>query len=1139
MKYYLPVLVLVFVLSSCKKEEVVAEKESPAPGVIPAWELVSPLVEVRPLAERTGSGEGFVRISGDESGIDFENKLEEENVRNYLLNGAGMAVADYDQDGLPDLFLVCQDGPNKLYRQVAPWKFEDVTTGVGILDQEAWGSGATFADMDNDGHLDLIVCNKGKANEFYQSDGKGRFIGGLFTLAEPGNASPTIAAPADYDRDGDLDLYIASNRLLHFSKVIGDSMEITQDASGRRRVPPPHDQHAQYNEGNILIELGTPDLLVRNDGGEPGQPPKLGSVAYRESGMSAAREHGLAAVWFDVNNDLWPDLYVSNDFSTPDHLYLNKGGSFDDVIGEMVAYTSFYSMGSDFADVNNDGHFDYFTTDMSSTTHYKQKTMMGPMENSAWFLDNLEPRQQMRNVLHVNTGTGKMLATEYFSHLDSTDWTWSALFGDLDNDGFEDLYITNGMERNIQNADMAQVSVEMIRAGASDEEVQRHLRSAPRLAEKNLAFRNEGDLHFEDVSDEWGLVQETVSHGAVLADLDRDGDLDIVANGMNEPLLLLRNDSAGGNAVLVSLVGKRSNRFGLGARITAYVGDGQHTRMMTAARGYASSGEPVAHLGLGEHEVIDRLVIQWPSGAVQTLEEVEVNRHYRVSEPDDAPKSPAPAKGLPEPSAEATFVEVTANESGLDFVHEENEFNDFSIQPLLPNKLSHFGPALASGDLNGDGLVDIFVGGAAGSAGQIFLQKSGGVFERKECAALVADAVSEDVDAVVFDADGDGDADLYVVSGGNRVESGHVSYRDRLYLNDGGEFVAGALPDLRESGGAVAAADVDQDGDLDLFVGSRIVPQNYPLAPLSRVLLNDGKGGFVSGQEISGMVTDARFVDVDGDSWEDLVLTQEWGCISIWRNVEGELRNIDATTGLAAHTGWWNGLGVGDIDGDGDPDFVATNFGVNNKYHATPTEPALLLVADFGGEGRVNLVEAIHEEGKVFPVRGKSCSTNAMPFLAKKFPTYHDFALADINQIYDTALKGEALELSATTLESQVVMNNGDGTFALKPLPGWAQLSPAFGSVLSDFNKDGHLDLVLAQNFFHPQRETGRMNSSLNLYLKGDGAGNFTAVSPIESGLNTRDDSRNMLLVPVGDEALLISAPNGGPLRSFRVQTGE
>ncbi len=1133
-------LVTVTPCACSRKEE---SNHAHAPEQLPKWQQLSTAVSFRPLAERKGgTTTSFTRLGKDETGISFRNHLERQNIRNYLLNGAGLTVGDIDNDGWPDLFLVCQDGPNRLYRQISPWKFEDITTAAGIEDHGAWGCGACFADMDNDGDLDLFVCNKGSANEFYLNSGNGHFIGGQFSLYSPQNASPTMAAPGDYDRDGDLDLYVAANRLFDFKELFNHKIEVIQDAlTGKRRVPPPFDEHCQYNEGNLLIELGSPDVLLRNGGGTPGKPPVLRSVPAAKSGLSPARDHGLAAVWFDINNDQWPDLYVSNDFSSPDHLYLNGGGSFSDVIGDVVPYTSFYSMGSDFADINNDGWIDYLSTDMSSTTHYKQKTMMGLMERSQWFLDNLEPRQQMRNVLHVNTGAGKFIAAEFYAGLDSTDWTWGAMFGDLDNDGLEDVYITNGMERNIQDADLAAQSIKLNAMGAPKETIREQIRNAPRLPEKNLAFRNLGDLRFAPANELWNLGSTTVSHGGLLCDIDRDGDLDIVANNMNEQLTLLRNESGPQKqSILVSLIGTKSNRFGLGARIVAQTATTKHTRILTSSRGYASGCEPVVHFGLGESANILKLTVFWPSGAEQTLENLATGHHYRISEPADAPASPPPPSPLHNPNPAVLFNELPPSATGIDFTHVENSIDDFTRQPLLPNKLSRFGPALCAGDFNGDGLDDVFVGGAAGAAGQIFLREKTGQFIMQPAVPGFTDyRHSEDIDAVCFDADNDRDQDLYVISGGNHSEAQSPLYQDRLYLNDGsGKFAlapAGTLPKMRESGSCVAAADIDHDGDTDLFVGARLIPGNYPMPPESKLLLNSG-GKFTSataaGIAPKGMVTDAIFSDIDSDGWMDLVICMEWGPVSIWRNTGGTFSNIDAGTGLKSLSGWWNGISTGDIDGDGDPDFIATNFGLNTKYHASAAHPALLYAADFGN-GRMNVVEAAHEEGKIYPVRGKSCSTNAMPFLQEKFPTFHDFALATIDDIYSPGQNDNALELKATILSSILILNMGKGSFEIRMLPTLAQLSPAFGSVMHDFNGDGHLDVVIGQNFYHPQRETGRMNAGLNVFLKGNGKGDLEAIWPSASGLLTRDDSRNLLALEDNGRTLLLSAPNNSRLRVF------
>ena len=1128
-------------LCACSRKE--NKQGMVTPDTLPEWKQLSELVSFRPLSERKEKqGTRFTRLGKQETGIDFQNHVERKNIRNYLLNGAGLTVGDIDNDGWPDLFLVCQDGPNRLYRQVAPWKFEDITKEAGIEDHNAWGCGACFADMDNDGDLDLFVCNKGAANEFYLNAGNSKFIGGRFSLYAPQHASPTMAAPADYDRDGDLDLYVTANRLFDFRELFNHKIEVIQDpVTGKRRVLPPFDEHCQYNEGNILVELGSPDILMRNDGGQPGAPPILRSVPYTKSGLSSERDHGLAAVWFDINNDQWPELYVSNDFSSPDHLYLNTGGTFSDVTADVVAYTSFYSMGSDFADINNDGWIDYLSTDMSSTTHYKQKTMMGLMERSQWFLDNLEPRQQMRNVLHINTGAGKFLAAEFFAGLDSTDWTWGAMFGDLDNDGLEDVYITNGMERNIQDADLAARAIQLNKIGAAKEKIREEIRNAPRLPEKNLALRNVGKLKFDPVNDSWNLNEETVSHGGLLCDIDRDGDLDIITNNMNEPVSLLRNESGPQQkAVLISLIGKTSNRFGLGARVVAQTENAMHTRILTSSRGYASGCEPVMHFGLGQSTSIRELTIFWPSGAQQVIKNLSTGYHYMISEPDNAPATAPPPKPLANPDLPVLFKELPASGTGLDFSHKENRVDDFANQPLLPNKLSHFGPALCAGDFNGDGLNDLFVGGAAGSPSQVFIAAKNGQFlAQPNGNTFNSSRDCEDVAAVAFDADNDGDEDIYVVSGGNHSTAKSPLYQDRLYLNGGsGTFMpapTGALPEMRESGSCVTATDIDRDGDVDLFVGSRFIPGNYPMPPTSRLLVNNG-GQFTistsSGLAPEGMITDALFSDIDADGWVDLITCMEWGPISVWKNTGGTFNNIDSRTGMASLRGWWNGISNGDIDNDGDPDFIATNFGLNIKYHASQTQPALLYAADFG-TGRMNVVEAEHTEGKIYPIRGKSCSTQAMPFLQEKFPTFHDFALATIDEIYAPEKNKDALKLKATTLSSVLILNMGKGKFQIRPLPALAQLSPAFGSVMHDFDGDGHLDAVIGQNFYHPQRETGRMNAGLNLFLKGNGKGDLKAIWPSSSGLLTRDDSRNLLILDDHTPPLLLSAPNNSRMRTF------
>mgnify|MGYP002631044126 CR=1 FL=1 len=1066
----------------------------------------------------------FTRLSANDTGIAFENKLRPEHIKNYLLLGAGVTVGDYDDDGLPDIFLCSQDGPNKLFRQTSAWQFEDVTKAAGISHQQGWSAGAAFADVDNDGDLDLFVCNKGNHNELYRNQGNGTFKGGFVQQSDPSNAAPTMPAFSDYDRDGDLDLYLTRTRLLSLQERFGYKIGLIQNEAGDWK---PHPKYGDEFEviAKTPRELGGHDQLFENTGLTETGIPRLVDVT-KKSGIIQTREHGLAAVWWDANNDDWPDLYVSNDFHTPDHLYLNQqDGTFTEVTTEVIPYTSWSSMGSDFADINNDGFLDYLSTDMSATTHFKQKTMMGAMIDTAWFLDNLEPRQYMRNVMLVNTGTGPFLECAQFAGIDSTDWTWSAIFGDLDNDGWEDVFFTNGIERNVNDSDLSIRMNALKKQGASFAEIQREMVDTPRHTEKNLAFKNNRDLTFLDMSSAWELDLDSVSHGAVFADLDRDGDLDLVVNNMNDPVAIYRNDiSNSSSSLLIQLRGTKSNRFGLGARVVAKTSHGQHTRIVTSSRGYMSGAEPLAHIGLGDTEVLESLEIHWPSGTLQSFRQVKAGQLLTITEPNTSSKPTLSKNTTP------LFTDFGAK-SGIDFTHHENDYDDFADQPLLPNRLSRFGPALAAGDCNGDGLDDLYLGGAASQAGAFYLQQSKGSFK---AVPFPSEPLHEDTDATFFDADGDGDLDLYVVSGGASAPARDPHYRDRLYMNDGkGAFVKAinnAMPLIDSSGSCVAAADFDKDGDQDLFVGSRFVPKNYPNASSSILLINGSKPQIKTLD--LGLVTAATWVDVNGDTWLDLLVTTEWGSPTLLLNQEGRLQGATARAGLIGYTGWWNGLAAADIDHDGDVDFVASNVGLNTKYQASAEKPVLLYAGDFVGDGTLRLIEATTKEGRILPVRGKSCSTHAMPHLASRFPTYRSFANATLTEIYTPDRLQRALELKATTLASMVFINDGKGHFKGQPLPPLAQLAPGFGIILQDLDGDKHLDCVMAQNFYHPQRETGRMNASLNVILKGNGKGSFQAMWPKESGLIYRDDSRGAIML---DQSTLVIGVNDGAPRVLKL----
>lgn len=1074
-----------------------------------------------PAAPATGK---FSSISPAESGIDFRNQLAPKHIKNYLLLGAGLTVGDYDGDGLPDLFLCNQDGPNQLYRQVAPWRFEDVTAAAGIRHLPGWSGGAAFADVDNDGDLDLFVCNKGNHNELYRNQGNGTFKGGYVQQPEPAKAAPTMAAFADYDRDGDLDLYLTRTRLFSVQEMFGYRIGLIQDEQGQWKAHPQYGDELELID-NIPRELGGRDQLFENTGITESGIPKFNDVTA-ESGISQALEHGLAAVWWDANNDNWPDLFVSNDFHTPDHLYLNqRDGSFKDVTSEAVPYTSWSSMGSDFSDINNDGLIDYLTTDMSATTHFKQKTMMGSMLDTAWLLDHLEPRQYMRNVMLINTGTPAFLESAQLGGIDSTDWTWAAQFGDLDNDGFEDVFFTNGIERNVNDSDLSIRMNELKKQGANFQEIQKAMVATPRHTEQNLAYQNQGDLTFEDVSQAWGLGAELVSHGAALADLDRDGDLDLVINNMNDPVSLYRNDlGTAGKSLLVQLRGKKSNHFGLGARLVARTAAATHTRMVTSSRGYMTGVEPVAHFGLGDTEKLESLEIHWPSGIVQTLDGLESGKLHTIHEP--AARSSSAKPNAPAPAAR---FQDHRQASGIEFTHRENNYDDFADQPLLPHRLSRLGPALVVGDGNADGLDDVYLGGAAGQAGALYLQVGDARWElAPNQDAFASDATHEDTGGVFLDWDADGDLDLYVVSGGASEKAATPHYRDRLYLNDGrGSFSKGSLATTPSASGSCAAAsDFDRDGDVDLFVGNRFIPQRYPHSGASTLLLN---GESVTSRPLDlGLVTDALWADVNGDGWQDLVVATEWGPVRILLNENGQLRDTTDDCQLAPYTGWWNRVAAADLDADGDLDLLATNLGLNTKYHATPKSPVAIYAGDFGENGTLRIVEAANKKGQLLPVRGKSCSTHAMPHLAEKFPTFHAFAAANLTDIYSKEGLDKALSREAVHLASSVFLNDGKGRFQVAPLPPLAQLAPGFGIVLKDLDGDQHIDAFIAQNFYHSQRETGRMNAGLGVFLNGRGDGSFDAVWPKASGLTLRDDCRGAALLRTSADPVIIVAVNSG-----------
>ena len=1091
-----------------------------------------------PLSERRGNSDGvlFESLPADRTGIDFIFEWEPPDPYKWIFDntvGGGVAIGDYDGDGRPDIYLLRPFIGSRLYRNLGGFRFEDVTASAGVADGGVWGMGATFADLDNDGDLDLYVCGYDSPNRLYENRGDGTFIERAEEAGLNFKGASVMMAFADYDRDGDLDGYLLTNRYIPATGQIIKA-ELTK-RDGHLVIPDELSDlvgiMVKPDGREKVIKIGQRDYFYRNNG-----DGTFGDVT-EEAGITGG-DMGLGVVWWDYNHDGWPDIYVSNDFYGADKLYRNNGdGSFTDVIEGSVPHTPWFSMGADVADINNDGLLDFMASDMAATTHYKAKANMGEMDEQSWFLTSARPPQYMVNSVYLNSGTSRFFEVSRLYGVGNTDWTWSVKFADFDNDGWVDLFVTNGMTRNWFNSDMRARLYAL--GGLKTEEGGRLFLEAPPLAERNLAFRNLRGSHFQKVEESWGLGHLGVSFGAALGDLDGDGDLDLMVNNFEEPVSVYRNQSSTGNLLQIRLLGTTSNSYGIGSRIHVKSGGSTQVRYLTLARGFASSDNPTVHFGLGEEETVDQLTVEWPSGRRQTLTALAANRFYTIREPSG---SAPDQKG--EGDQEPFFERIAASPL---LAHRETPYDDFADQRLLPNKMSQLGPGLAWGRIGEDGQEALYIGGASGQTGRIlFAEQIDADHPEEVRSPFRKDALSEDMGALFFDAESDGDLDLYVVSGGVDRWAFDKALGDRLYLNEGnGSFVESddALPRNSTSGSCVVGGDFDRDGDLDLFVGGRYIPRNYPLTPVSRLLRNKG-GKFEDVTEElapdlrnSGLVTGALWSDVDGDGWLDLLVTHEWGPVKLYRNVEGgALRDDTERTGLAERLGWWNGIVGGDLDHDGDIDYAVMNFGLNTKYHATLEQPTVLYYGDFGPYAGLRLVEAAYEDGQLFPVRGKSCSMEAMPHLSLNFDTFHKFASASLSRIYAPRDLRGAQRFEVNTLESGILLNDGSGSFTFAALPRIAQAAPGFGAVLAEIDGDGNPDLYMVQNFFGPQPETGRMDGGLSLLLRGEGDGTFEPVWPNRSGLVVSGDATALAAMDLNGDGWVdfAIATNDGPMHFFQ-----